>query len=208
MRVIGHDVSVLKKTGIWKIPLVWLSRAHVQHAVGVIEIIKFVGDCSKLVMSLFGVTLSAFGTWTAFSGGAAQIPALNLDKAGLPVKLLVLIVIACSLGFILSALVNYVVRHQGDGQGVLVVLLAIVVGVLLVGSADWIAKPLERRVSSFSETALFASVATCLAAQVAIYGFRDKEVSEFAVDMRSLALMVFAVTVFAVVLMTISLPGQ
>ncbi len=132
------------------------------------EVFAFAGNIGAGI----GALLAILGISSNFANNTSRV-VFNVEVAtlSLPVRMILVILIAAALGWGLGALVTWLSRSRNEALSFAVYVVAILWGGLIVGAADWLAVAMNRQI--LSETLLFTIVGMGLALWIAGFHFRN-----------------------------------
>ncbi len=178
-------------------------KAGLSQTSNSITIFNKMMDFIAHIGALFGGGLAVMGTASAVGGRAS---AIDLASSPLPLRVVALLVISASMGWILGVFVGWLSKDPSEGRRVLGILTAAICGCLLIFSVDWLAVFNQNK--HLPELQVFAAIGLGVALWIAAFQFRMQadQAGNSVIRDRALALMTFGFV--SVALTALTLAGQ
>jgi hypothetical protein len=185
-----------------RIPNVKASPKHVFG--GLRAVMSFTNDSIAFlrhIMALAGGSFALLGTTSAARGVQWSV---DVSMMPLPLRFVIVMLVAASLGWIFGALIVRLSADKTDARTVLVVIISAVLAGLLIFSVDWLGRS-ERGVA-LPEIEIFATLALGCALWIATFLCRQNaaRASKQAVITRSLGFLTFSAFSVLILLLTLA----
>jgi hypothetical protein len=164
-------------------------------------------ESMALLTNLAALGVAGFAIWGTSSNASNRSAGFIFDvnATPLPLRLLLIIIIAASMGWMLGALVSKLSTPPSETRLLFGLLGALATGTLLVLSASWLA--LDARRTALPELYLFVCIGLGIALWVTRFQFSQRVIGVSGLGLRMRMQAMFAFTLVCLLVLALTLMG-